>query len=316
MIKYIEAIEGLPIEIKLPLMKAFELFREEIAETVKRSDFEGLKAVVQELAEAQKRTEQRVEELAEAQKRTEQRVEELAEAQKRTEQRVEELAEAQRRTEESLESFKKTTEENFNRVWKAIDELAEAQKRTEQRVEELAEAQRRTEESLESFKKTTEENFNRVWKAIDELAEAQKRTEESLNRLIKRVDIIEERLEGISNSVGYSLENTAYRALPGLLRKEGILVSGRLIRRYWEENQINIWGRGKKRGKDILLLGESKVRPSKKEIDRFIKIAEEIKKKEKTETYLLFVAHDYPPAIEEYLKEKKIKYYWSYELEA
>ena len=270
MIKYIEAIEGLPIEIKLPLMKAFELFREEIAETVKRSDFEGLKAVVQELAEAQKRTEQRVEELAEAQKRTEQRVE----------------------------------------------ELAEAQKRTEQRVEELAEAQRRTEESLESFKKTTEENFNRVWKAIDELAEAQKRTEESLNRLIKRVDIIEERLEGISNSVGYSLENTAYRALPGLLRKEGILVSGRLIRRYWEENQINIWGRGKKRGKDILLLGESKVRPSKKEIDRFIKIAEEIKKKEKTETYLLFVAHDYPPAIEEYLKEKKIKYYWSYELEA
>jgi hypothetical protein len=38
------------------------------------------------LAEAQKRTEQRVEELAEAQKRTEQRVEELAEAQKRTEQ--------------------------------------------------------------------------------------------------------------------------------------------------------------------------------------------------------------------------------------
>jgi DNA repair exonuclease SbcCD ATPase subunit len=284
MIKYIEAIEGLPIEIKLPLMKAFELFREEIAETVKRSDFEGLKAVVQELAEAQKRTEQRVEELAEAQKRTEQRVEELAEAQRRTEQRVEELAEAQRRT--------------------------------EQRVEELAEAQRRTEESLESFKKTTEENFNRVWKAIDELAEAQKRTEESLNRLIKRVDIIEERLEGISNSVGYSLENTAYRALPGLLRKEGILVSGRLIRRYWEENQINIWGRGKKRGKDIVLLGESKVRPSKKEIDRFIKIAEEIKKKERTETYLLFVAHDYPPAIEGYLKEKKIKYYWSYELEA
>ncbi|MCX8063498.1 MAG: hypothetical protein N3D16_13035, partial [Anaerolineales bacterium] len=52
----------------------------------------GLSVTVDELARAQKRTEQRVEELAEAQKRTEQRVEELAEAQKRTEQRVEELA--------------------------------------------------------------------------------------------------------------------------------------------------------------------------------------------------------------------------------
>jgi len=269
MIRYLEAIESLPAEIKLSLIKAFELFKEEIAETVKRSDFDELKAVVRELAEAQGRTEQRVEELAEAQRRTEQRVE----------------------------------------------ELAEAQRRTEQRVEELAEAQRRTEESLESFKKTTEENFNRVWKAIDELAEAQKRTEESLNKLIKRVDVIEERLEGVSNSVGYSLEDRAYRALPHLLKKEGIEVSGRLVRRYWQENQINIWGKGRYKGKDLLLLGEAKVRPSRKEIDRFIKIAEEIKKKEKTETYLLFVAYDYPPAIEEYLREKRIRHFWSYEFE-
>ncbi|GAB4504023.1 MAG: hypothetical protein Fur0043_10160 [Anaerolineales bacterium] len=44
------------------------------------------------MAEAQRRTEQRVEELAEAQRRTEQRVEELAEAQKRTDQKVDRLA--------------------------------------------------------------------------------------------------------------------------------------------------------------------------------------------------------------------------------
>lgn len=109
MIKYLEAIDGLPVEIKLPLMKAFELFREEIAETVRKSDFDELKKVVGELAEAQKRTEQRVEELAQAQKKSEERltrlektVQELAEAQKRTEQRVEELAEAQKRTEQEL----------------------------------------------------------------------------------------------------------------------------------------------------------------------------------------------------------------------
>ena len=276
MIKYLNAIEGLPEELKLPLMKAFELFREEIAETVKRSDFEELKAVVKELAEAQKRTEQRVEELAEAQKRTEERL-------TRLEGVVEELAEAQKRTEESLEAFKKETEENFNRVWKAINELAEAQKRTEEKVEELAEAQRRTEESL--------------------------------NRLIKRVDMIEERLEGVSNSVGYSLENNSYRALPGLLKKEGLTVIGPIIRRYYGENQVNIWGTVRKGNRQLLLLGEVKVRPSKKEIDRFLKIAEEIKRSEGKDAFFVFVAHDYHPSVEKYLQEKGIKYYWSYEME-
>jgi hypothetical protein len=90
-------------------------------------------------------------------------------------------------------------------------------------------------------------------------------------------------------------------------------VSGRLIRRYWQENQINIWGKGRQKGKEILILGEAKVRPSKKEIERFLRIAEEIKRKEKKEAYLLFVAHDFPPAIEELLQKKGIKYYWSYE---
>ena len=41
------------------------------------ADFAQLRQIVQELAEAQRRTEQRVEELAEAQRRTEQRVEML-----------------------------------------------------------------------------------------------------------------------------------------------------------------------------------------------------------------------------------------------
>lgn len=123
--RYLEAIDELPNEIKLPLMRVLELFREDIAETVKRSDFEELKSVVKELAEAQKKTEQRldsltvkVEELAEAQKKTEQRldsltvkVEELVEAQKKTEQRVEELAEAQKKTEEELRSLVKSHRE-------------------------------------------------------------------------------------------------------------------------------------------------------------------------------------------------------------
>ncbi|HRR59993.1 MAG TPA: hypothetical protein P5547_03545, partial [Spirochaetota bacterium] len=77
----------------------------DINQTVTKAEFQELRVVVGELAEAQKRTEERVEELAQAQKRTEERVEELAQAQKRTEERVEELAQAQKRTEERVEEL-------------------------------------------------------------------------------------------------------------------------------------------------------------------------------------------------------------------
>ena len=59
---------------------------------VTKEDFSELKAIVKDLAVAQKRTEIKVEELAEAQKRTEIKVEELAEAQRQTTLEVKELA--------------------------------------------------------------------------------------------------------------------------------------------------------------------------------------------------------------------------------
>lgn len=40
MFKYLEAMEELPKELKCPLLRVLELFREDIAETVKKSDFE------------------------------------------------------------------------------------------------------------------------------------------------------------------------------------------------------------------------------------------------------------------------------------
>lgn len=66
----------------------------ELQTMVKREDFSDLKDVVKELADAQKRTEQRVEELAEAQK-------DLANAQKRTEIAMRDLAVAHKDLEQS-----------------------------------------------------------------------------------------------------------------------------------------------------------------------------------------------------------------------
>jgi hypothetical protein len=109
---------------------------------VTREDFRELKQIVAELAEAQRRTEERVGSLELA-------VERLAEAQRRTEERVgslelavERLAEAQRRTEERVGSLEL-----------AVERLAEAQRRTTEEIKELVAAQVRTEAGIDRLRR-------------------------------------------------------------------------------------------------------------------------------------------------------------------
>ncbi len=90
-----------------------------IYETANPSDFQELKAIVRDLTEAEKRTEHSLLNLTE-------RVDDLADAQQRTELRVEELAEAQRRTELCVQNLTGRT-----------DDLAQAQKRTESSIDIL-----------------------------------------------------------------------------------------------------------------------------------------------------------------------------------
>jgi len=230
---------------------------------VTAAEFVELKEIVRELAEAQKRTEQRLEELAEAQKRTEQRLEELAEAQKRTEQRLE--------------------------------ELAEAQKRTEQRLDSLA------------------------WR-VEELAQAQKRTEEALLKLVEEHDKTREQLGGLSITVGYILENEAYKALPELLRRDfGLEVEGRLKRtwvalgdgRYVE---VNIIGDGLLADRKVKIVGEAKAQLSKKHVDKFVRTRLNKVKDVFPEVFPVLVTHMISePDVEEYVRERGIALYYSYD---
>jgi DNA repair exonuclease SbcCD ATPase subunit len=154
----------------------------------------------------------RVDELAEAQKQTMLAVQELTEAQQRTDERVgrletalAELAEAQRRTDERV-----------GRLETALAELAEAQRRTEQKVEELAEAQRRTDERvgrLETALAELAEAQRRTEQKVDELAEAQKRTASQLGRLEDRIGASTE--QEAADTLGYVLRQKGYRILKG-----------------------------------------------------------------------------------------------------
>ena len=119
--------------------------------------------------------------------------------------------------------------------------------------------------------------------------------------------------------MGYTLENAAYRALPAILRNYGLEVEGRLIRKYVKVGrvfrQVNVYGHARRDGERFLIVGEVKTRPSKKEIDRFEKLADALARKEGLPVFRLFVAHDFPPDIEEFLRSRDILPVWSYDLE-
>ena len=118
--------------------------------------------------------------------------------------------------------------------------------------------------------------------------------EEEIRLLSKEVRTLRERVEGVSSAVVYTLEDRAFRSLPARLREEGVEVAGHLVRRYVQvggkERQINIYGHGRHNSSEALILGEAKVRPSRKEVDRFLRLARRLAEAEGREAFLLFVA--------------------------
>jgi len=142
------------------------------------------------------------------------------------------------------------TKTEFNELKEIVRELAEAQKRTEIKVEELA--------------------------------EAQKRTEAELRVLVGDHRDTRKMLGGVSDAVGYGLENMAILNLPPYLRENyNITVSGELDRRFVEypdgrHDELNIIGEGVRNGETITICGEAKTRLSKKHVTDFLKITERV----------------------------------------
>jgi len=203
-----------------------------------------------------------------------------------------------------------------------VGELAEAQKRTEQRVEELAEAQKRTENRLDSLTGKVEELAEaqkRTEQKVIELAEAQKRTEKEVRNLAIGLNKTRENLGGLSRSFSYAFENEAFRMLPKVLEKYGYTIKEKFVRAEIGGREINFFGKATKNGKEVYIIGESKVRldnPKKRE-DPFKKLEKKIEavKKEYGEVEIigLLVTHFATKGFLEKAKEKGIIVVQSYE---
>ncbi len=223
---------------------------------------------------------------------------------------LEEIEHQRRQWEESVTKTEfNELKEIVKELTQKINELVEAQKRTEQRVNELTEAQKRTEQRV-----------SKLEKVVEELAEAQKRTEQELKKLISEHRKTREQVGGLSHTVGYILEDRSYAALPHLLSKEfGIEVEE--IKRDFIElspnryEELNIIGRGKKNGTSVWILGECKTQLRKKDIDSFLKKLSRIEHLFPGEKLLIIVTYQTSPQVRNYVQQKGIKLYFSYQLQ-
>ena len=132
---------------------------------------------------------------------------------------------------------------------------------------------------------------------------------------------LEELLETIEIAFRCEFLNKAYAALSPLLERDlGIELTGRLTRKYLTLPRLkrfmaDIYGRGVREGKEVIVLGAYELRPTKKDVQRLVRRAERLSQAEGVEAIPFFVAHSFRPAIQAYLKELGVKYYWSYELD-
>ena len=115
--------------------------------------------------------------------------------------------------------------EDFSELKNIVRDLAKAQQRTEARMEQLAEAQQRTEIEVRKLAKSLRST----------------RTE----------------VGGLSRSMSYALENEAYRVLPGLLKERyGIEVFDRFVRTEIAGEEVNVFGKGRRDGREVWIVGE------------------------------------------------------------
>ncbi len=233
-------------------------------------------------------------------------------------------------TRKEFYEFVEKTQENFVRVWDTINELtqrvnqlAEAQKKTEDRLNQLTEAQKKTEDRLNQLteaQKKTEDRLNQLTDKVNQLAQAQVRTENELAKLIMEHKKTREQIGGLSHSIGYLLEDRAYKGLPEILKRRfGIDIIEPLKRDYIKVGknkylEVNILGKGKKDGKEIFVIGECKTQLKKRDVDKFLKLMERVDNYYNGEKFPVIITYQASPPVEEYLKNKGLNLIYSYEL--
>ena len=128
---------------------------------------------------------------------------------------------------------------------------------------------------------------------------------------------------GLSDAVGYGLEDRAIVSLPRILpERAGIRIEGKLSRRWVQyadgrEDELNIFGQGRREdGSQVTILGEAKARLRRRDVDAFLKLASRLKGSDLMEgqPFLVMVSYQLRPDVEAYAQDHGVLVIPSYEL--
>lgn len=166
-------------------------------------------------------------------------------------------------------------------------------------------------------------DFNELKAIVKDLAEAQKRTEIELRELVGEHRKTRTQLGGLSMTIGYTLKDKAFKALPALLKKDyGLIVKEKLKRKFVTDNkgqpvEVNIIGQADQNGQTSVIVGEAKSQLSKNDIDAFMRKKLNRLKGIYDRIFPILITYMISePDVEEYAKGKGIILYYSYDLES
>ncbi len=91
--------------------------------------------------------------------------------------------------------------------------------------------------------------------------EAQRQTSFEVKTLAAGLKENWKHLGGLSQSMAYAFENEAYRFLPKLLEaKHDMTINEKMIRSEIGDEEVNLFCRAQKNGREVFVVGESKLR--------------------------------------------------------
>ena len=171
----------------------------------------------------------------------------------------------------------RVTKDDFQELKQLVRDLVQAQARTEARMEELAQAQAKTEKELQKLAKSHHQ--------------------------------LQQQVGGLSDAVGYGIEDRLMPFIPDFARLKFGLEVDSVERRNVEYgggkyDEVNILAIGHINGEPSFLIAECKVKPGKRDADRFNGMLGRLSEILKGKFFPLFIGYTFAPEVEHYVAEK------------
>lgn len=160
----------------------------------------------------------------------------------------------------------------------------------------------------------------RIEAAVVQPVEAQTATFKILGDLGAGLKATRRDVGGLTHTVGFGLEDVAFKALPALLERDfGASLHGRLKSEWVTDNQgkeveVDIFGRASKGDREVVIVGESKSRLSLDHVKKFeMDLLRRLDGVYGEIVPVLVTYRTSSSRVEAYAKERKIALYYSYD---